>query len=135
MISKKRGDARKAALAADKSRDTARETATQKEATVPDLLREAKDAERTAQGVAERSESQRIAAASARRAADERAQLAARAQEDVERATRAYESAQGMHERASEVSQREGTSFAAAAAEIEEKKAKVSRLLGVTGGT
>ena len=41
MISRKRGDARRA----DKSRDRAREIALQKDAAVPDLLREAEDAE------------------------------------------------------------------------------------------
>ena len=135
MISKKRGDARKAALAADKSRDTAREIATQKEAAVPDLLTEAEDAERMAQGAEERAERLMVAAASARRVADERVQLATRAQEDAERAKSVYESALGMHERAYEVARMTRKSFEAAAAEIEKKKAKVFSLLGVTGGT
>jgi len=134
-IARKRGDAKRAALAADESRDRAREAATQKEVAVLDLLREAEDAARMARGAAERAESLRVAAAGARRAADERAQLAARAQEDAERAKRAYEGALGMHDRAFEVARRARTSFAAAAAEIEEKKAKVFELLGVPGGT
>ena len=134
-IARKRGDAKRAALAADESRDRAREAATQQEAAVLDLLREAEDAARMARGAAERAESLKVAAAGARRAADERAQLAARAEEDAERAKRAYEGALGMHDRAFEVARRARTSFAAAAAEIEEKKAKVFELLGVPGGT
>ena len=134
MISKKRGDAKKAALAADKSRDTAREIATQKEAAVPGLFEKVEDAGRTVQGVAERAESLRVAAASARRAAEERAQLARRAQEAAKRATRVFESAQGMHERAFEVAKKESTSLGEATVEIERKKAEGFRLLGVTGG-
>ena len=72
----------------------------------------------------ESSESLRIAAAGARRTADERAQLATRAQEDAERARRVYESALGMHDMAYNVATEESTSFAAAAAEIENEKAQ-----------
>jgi hypothetical protein len=85
-------------------------------------------------GVPERAERQKVAAASARCAADERAQLAARAQEDAERAKRVYETALGMHDRAFEVATRARASLAAAAAEIERKKARVFGLLGVPGG-
>ena len=51
-IPKKREDARKVALTADKSRDRAREVAKQREAAVPGLLKEAEDAERMAQNAA-----------------------------------------------------------------------------------
>ena len=107
-ISKKRGDAKKGALVADKSRDTAR-------------LRRKRRPPSPFCSMRPRLPRRRSRApSSARRArwssrpvpgAPPTAKLAARAQEDAERARRAYESALGMHERAYEVAKMGSTAF------------------------
>ena len=131
VLSRRRAEARRAAVAADESRDRAREVATRREAALPKLIEEAEAAEKLAVGAEERAEALMVAAVNARRNATERAAAVARARDQASKSRKDYDAAQAMHERAFILANRAKVSLAESDAEIKARKREVCRLLGV----